>query len=106
MIILDDTWHAGANLGHFIGRGCKELRYDEFNCNLQCAHCNAWLDKEEMLQRYRKGIVKKYGDSILKELKLRAKIIRTNKREELEQVIADSKTELDYMLAHPDNYRV
>jgi len=108
MVIIDSegNWRPGANLGHFIGRGCKELRYDEFNTNLQCAHCNAWLDKEEMLQRYRKGIVSKYGDSILKELKLRAKIIRTSKREELEQIIADSKMEVAHMLDHPDNYRV
>lgn len=37
MVILQDgKWRAGANIGHFIGRGTKELRYDEFNCNLQC----------------------------------------------------------------------
>jgi hypothetical protein len=101
----EGRWKAGANLGHFIGRGCKELRYDEFNTNLQCAHCNAWLDKEEMLSKYRKGIQDKYGDSILKELKLRAKIVRTNSREELEQVLHDAKTELDHMLANPDLYR-
>jgi hypothetical protein len=104
VLTAEGRWKAGANLGHFIGRGCKELRYDEFNTNLQCAHCNAWLDKEEMLSKYRKGIKDKYGDSILKELKERAKVIRTNSREELEQVIHDSKAELEHMLAHPDHY--
>lgn len=106
VVLTDEGWQKGANLGHFIGRGTKELRYDEFNCNLQCAYDNAWRDKEDMLQRYREGIVKKYGDDTLKELKQRAKIIRTSTREELEQVIHDSKVELDYMLANPDNYRV
>lgn len=106
ILTAEGKWRAGANLGHFIGRGCKELRYDEYNTNLQCAHCNAWLDKEEMLQRYRKGIQLKYGDSILKELKLRAKITRTNSREELEQVIHDSKAELDHMLSNPTMYQV
>lgn len=97
-------WRAGANLGHFIGRGCKELRYDEFNTNLQCAWCNAWRDKEDMLQAYRKGIVDKYGDRTLKELKERAKITRTNSREELEQIIHDSKLELQHMLDNPTYY--
>lgn len=106
LVVLDDKWHAGANLGHFIGRGTKELRYDEFNCNLQCAHCNAWLDKEEMLQRYRSGIIDKYGKETLKELKERAKIIRTNKRDELEQVIHDSKIEVAHMIEHAENYMV
>jgi len=106
VLTIDGKWRAGANLGHFIGRGTKELRYDEYNCNLQCARCNAWRDKEDMQQAYRKGIVDKYGKETLKELKQRAKIIRTNSREELEQVIHDSKVELDYMLANPDIYKV
>jgi hypothetical protein len=104
VLTAEGKWRAGANLGHFIGRGCKELRYDEFNTNLQCAHCNAWLDKEDMLQRYRKGIQLKYGDSVLKELKQRATIVRTNSREELEQVIHDSKLELAHMLENPTMY--
>ena len=107
MVILQDgKWRAGAKLGHFIGRGTKELRYDEFNCNLQCAYDNAWLDKEEMLQRYRSGIIDKYGRETLKELKARAKITRTNKREELEQVIHDSKVEVAHMMEHAENYMV
>jgi hypothetical protein len=105
MVVLHEgKWRAGANLGHFIGRGCKELRYDEFNCNMQCAHCNAWRDKEDMLEAYRNGIKKKYGDDILKELKARAKIIRTSTRPELEQIIQDSKVEVEHMLRYPDRY--
>lgn len=102
----EGKWRAGANLGHFIGRGTKELRYDEFNCNLQCAHCNAWADKEWMQEQYRKGIVDKYGDNVLKELKQRAKIARTNSRGELEEVISDSRLELAWMLDNPDIYQV
>jgi hypothetical protein len=106
VLTTEGKWRAGANLGHFIGRGTKELRYDEFNCNLQCAHCNAWADKEWMLQSYRKGIVEKYGAKTLKELKNRATITRTNSREELEEVIHDSKLELEWMLTNPDLYKV
>lgn len=29
--------------GHFIKRGCKTLRYDETNVNLQCRRCNHYL---------------------------------------------------------------
>lgn len=105
VVLIDDEWQKGVNLGHFIGRGTKELRYDEYNCNLQCVHCNAWRDKEDMLQRYRKGITDKYGDDVLEELKQRSKIIRQNTRDELEQIIHDYKFELDHMLEHPDNYR-
>ena len=64
IVMQEDKWRAGANLGHFIGRGCKELRYDEYNTNLQCAHCNAWRDKEDMLQAYRKGIKEKYKTNL------------------------------------------
>lgn len=71
-----------------------------------CAYDNAWLDKEEMLQRYRNGIIDKYGRDTLKELKARAKITRTNKREELEQVIHDSKVEVAHMMEHAENYMV
>jgi sulfatase maturation enzyme AslB (radical SAM superfamily) len=106
VLTAEGKWKAGANLGHFIGRGTKELRYDEYNCNLQCAHCNAWADKEWMQEQYRKGIVDKYGAKTLKELKERAKITRTNSREELEEVIHDSKLEVEYMLANPDIYQV
>lgn len=70
-----------------------------------CAHCNAWADKETMQENYRKGIALKYGDQILKELKERAKITRTNSREELEQVLHDYTIELNHMLEHSDNYR-
>lgn len=106
LVVYDGKWNKGTNVGHFIGRGTKELRYDEFNCNLQCAHCNAWADKEWMQEQYRKGIREKYGADTLKELKQRATITRTNSREELEQVIADSKTEVAHMLDNPDMYRL
>lgn len=71
-----------------------------------CAHCNAWADKEWMQEQYRKGIVDKYGDNVLKELKQRAKIARTNSRGELEEVISDSRLELAWMLDNPDIYQV
>lgn len=89
----DGTWTRGAEHGHLIGRGNWFLRYDEENGNLQCSHCNAWLDKDEMIERYRGAVDDKYGKGTYKKLK---KVAKENekyniKRSELEQVISDAK---------------
>lgn len=84
-----------------IGRGVHQLRYDEENCNLQCSHCNAWLDKDEMIERYRRAINFKYGDGVYQSLKARSKAEGALKRltkPELLQVIADSKAQIDFYL--------
>lgn len=94
-------WNTGAQNGHFISRGAHQLRYDEYNCNLQCAHCNAWRDKESMLEAYRKAITEKYGKDILDELKARAEAPDAYKRKtkpELLEIINDSKTMMKYTL--------
>lgn len=102
LVILsrEGRWNAGANLGHFIGRSAKKLRWDECNCNLQCAHCNAWRDKISMLDAYKKGIEDKYGKETLKRLLKEAKELHKPTRDELEQVIHDSKEQVKYMLEH------
>lgn len=107
MVVLkeDGKWGKGIDNGHFISRGLRELRYDEYNCNIQCSHCNNWRDKESMQEAYRKAIRDKYGSDILKELKTRAKIIRSNTISELEIIISDSKAQLYHCLENPDFYR-
>ena len=95
MILVKDAngkWKHTSNLGHFISRGDFNLRYDEENCNLQCAHCNAWRDKESMLEAYRKALDDKYGDGTANSLKLthRKASLNSLPREVLEQVIADA----------------
>lgn len=61
----DGRWRQNAQCGHFVGRGNMWLRYDEYNTNLQCAHCNAWRDKREMIQAYEEAIKLKYGDDVI-----------------------------------------
>lgn len=102
MVIVDYAghWNAGSNLGHFIGRANKKLRWDEFNCNLQCAHCNAWRDKIDMLEAYRNGIIDKYGKDTLDDLMKQSKEMHKPTRDELEQIIHDSKEQVKYMLEH------
>lgn len=89
----------GWNIGHFISRGDFNLRYDEENCNLQCAHCNAWADKETMQENYRNGIALKYGVDSLKRIKSDAKhnSRASIKRTEYEQVIADCEEQLKFL---------
>ncbi len=43
-------------------------RFDDMNCHLQCAHCNAWRDKYDMTQAYAKAVEKRYGKGTVAEL--------------------------------------
>lgn len=103
IVVLDSgKWAVGLQNGHFIGRGNRFLRYDERNCNGQCAHCNAWRDKSDMLEAYEKGLDAKYGAGTAHQLKQEAKLNYTYKvkREELLNIISDSKTQVEYILNH------
>lgn len=108
LVIVDreGRWNAGANLGHFVGRAAKSLRWDELNCNMQCAHCNAWRDKESMITAYRKALDDKYGAGTARKLVREGKVTHKPTREELHQVIEDSKTYVAYMLQNTDKYSI
>ena len=65
-------------------------RFDEMNCHLQCAHCNAWRDKYDMTQAYAKAIEKRYGKGTVAELTELSKqdgAHRLPKKEELLDII-------------------
>lgn len=101
VVYQDGKWLKNAQNGHLIGRGTHSLRYDEENCNLQCSHCNAWLDKDEMIERYRNAVEDKYGIGTYKKLKAisqepDAKKLHT--KPELLEIIRDSKAQLDFYL--------
>ena len=77
----------GNQAGHYFPvKGYSVLRYDEVNVNLQCAACNMY--KHGNPQEYRKGLVRKYGEDVVKELEERSSV-RVFKwdREQLEQII-------------------
>lgn len=95
------SWNRHSNIGHYITRGRKVLRWDEMNCNLQCVPCNAWLDKTEMLTRYEKALARLYGDEVPLELQAQGKMEHKPTRQELEVVIADAKEFVTYTLEHP-----
>lgn len=67
-VLVDGKFVKNAQNGHFVGRGAHITRYDEMNCHLQCAHCNAWRDKRDMTKAYAAAIDKKYGKGTADEL--------------------------------------
>lgn len=96
-------WSLGWDNGHYITRGKYITRFDEYNCNLQCRHCNIWKDKGEMIRGYEKGLALKYGEDTVKELKKLSKAPDAYKRPgkaELLEIISDCKTRVEYILAH------
>lgn len=105
VLYLDDfgnwRWVASSQDGHCFGRGVYSLRYNEFNNNLQCAHCNAWLEKNEMLRRYKQAIRDKYGEGVWEELEAQANGADAYKRPgkaELLQIIEDSKKQVELLM--------
>lgn len=66
-VYSNGKWGEGQN-GHFITRGFMVTRFDDMNCHLQCAHCNAWRDKYDMTQAYAKEVEKRYGKGTVAEL--------------------------------------
>lgn len=92
----EGKWCAGSNIGHFVGRGAMITRYDDENCNLQGAYCNAWRDKISMLEGYAKGLDMKYGDGTASKLKKLGKQECKLTREELLEIIHDSKAQVDF----------
>lgn len=100
VIDADGKWKASAQNGHMIGRGVFTLRWDEENCNMQCAHCNAWLDKDEMITRYRKAVDLKYGDGVYQRLKHESTLDGAYKRptrDELLTIIHDAKESIKFL---------
>jgi hypothetical protein len=104
-----DKWRftQGWDNGHYKTRGMYKLRYDDFNCNLQCRHCNLWRDKGDMQKAYESGLLDKIGKVELARVEKDSKSEDSHKRPkkpELLQIIQDSKTYVNYALEHPDKY--
>lgn len=80
--------------GHFVSRSVSLLRYDEENCNVQCMACNVF--KHGDLYNYAIQLDLKYGDGTAK--KLHDQRFTTHKftREELEEIIRDARTQIDF----------
>lgn len=55
-----------ADLGHFVGRQYKPVRWDDRNTQIQCRWCNRF--NEGMKDEFALALQKKYGDKIVEEL--------------------------------------
>lgn len=69
-----------ADCGHYINRKHMSARFSEKNCNAQCRSCNRF--DEGNIQGYRRGLVAKYGESVV--LMLEASKNQINKLSEFE----------------------
>lgn len=52
-----------ADAGHFIGRSCSPLRYNEMNVNAECKACNRF-DSSHLLG-YRRNLIIKLGEDAI-----------------------------------------
>ena len=76
--------------GHYISQGSSGLlRYNELNCNLQCAACNVW--KRGNLIEYRINLIDKIGKDMVEWLENNRHDVKKWKREELEEIIKKYK---------------
>lgn len=77
--------------GHYFSQGHhSKVRFDEFNVNGQCAHCNTF--KHGNLIQYRRGLIAKYGEPHVLLLEDRARGSKTWDRVELLAIIQHYKT--------------
>lgn len=109
LVVIDESgkWVASSQNGHMISRGVHKLRYSEYNCNIQCAHCNVWLDKDEMIERYRKALDLKYGDGCYDDLKSQSKedgAYKHHTKTELLEIIHDAKAFVNHCLNNQEKY--
>jgi len=60
-----------ADAGHYYPKGntYAALSYDEKNVNVQCSHCNRFLEGNK--QGYEKGLIKKYGSDVIQYLDIK-----------------------------------
>jgi hypothetical protein len=87
----------GWNAGHFVGRSNYVVRFNEMNVNLQCAfRCNNMRSGEPV--KYKIALKEKYGAEVPGELEELAETTQYYKftRDELEQVINDSKESIKF----------
>ena len=84
--------------GHYYNRGSnyRALKYDEKNVNAQCAHCNKYLEGNK--QGYEKGLIKKYGESVLGYLDLKKRNQTSLNRFVLESLIRHYEIEVKKLM--------
>jgi hypothetical protein len=71
--------------GHYISRANWQLRFSLLNCNCQCAQCNRWMQGN--MVEYRKRLIEKHGEEVVKKLESTGSKLLIPKRQLLEMII-------------------
>lgn len=80
--------------GHFVSRKVSLLRYDDQNVNAQCVGCNVFKYGEQYA--YSRALDDKYGDGTAKSLHDQRHSTHKFTRDELEQIIEESKAQIKF----------
>jgi hypothetical protein len=76
----------GLQCSHYIGRGCKNTRYDEKNCDALCTGCHSYWETYKTT-KYRDFKIKQLGEEEYEALVRRShKIIKWGKKEKAEKL--------------------
>ena len=89
-----DYWKKLQN-GHFQSRRHYSTRWDETNCQVQCAGCNVFKYGEQFI--FGKKLDEKYGEGTAEELYIKAKKIVKLSNYELIDLINRYKNFLSYL---------
>lgn len=86
--------------GHWQRRGYEGTRYDQRNAAPQCRHCNYYRQgKPEIFEDY---IRQKYGQSVVNELKWKAKARTKRKQKDYEWIAKEYKEKIDNLEPLPE----
>jgi len=88
----EDHWKKLQN-GHFMSRRHYSTRWDETNCQVQCAGCNVFRYGEQY--KFSIGLDQKFGEGTADEMLQRSKQIIKLSTEELEELINKYKMLVD-----------
>lgn len=86
---------AKMHAGHYVGRGCLALRWDEKNVHAQCATCNMQQNYYGVDPRYTQSLIWKHGIDILQYLSLKKHLQVKYTTSELEDKIEYYKQKLE-----------
>ena len=89
-----DHWKKLQN-GHFQSRRHYSTRWNEINCQVQCAGCNVFKYGEQFI--FGKKLDEKYGEGTAEELYIKAKKIVKLSNDELIDLINNYKNFLSYL---------
>ena len=84
----EDHWKKLQN-GHFQSRKHYSTRWDEINCQVQCAGCNVFRYGEQYI--FSQRLDQKYGDGTSEDLQIKARQIVKFQTFELEELILKYK---------------